>query len=110
MKAEEIREIVRMTIDELLNANVLSLNVAYPKIKGIVESELISFFNGNKNQRMSRILNQLYDDEYIDVIFLYYRDGKTLEWIAEYMDKDVSTITRNRKRLITEIYNLLSEV
>ena len=110
MKAEEVREIVKMTIDELLSANILSLNIAYPKIKEIVESELTSFFNGGKSQHISKILNQLYDDEYIDVIFLYYRNNKTLEWIAEYMDKDVSTITRNRKRLITEIYNLLSEV
>lgn len=38
-----------------------------------------------------------------DIIFLQYRDAKTLEWIAEYFNVDVSTIKRNKKRLIYKI-------
>ena len=37
MRAEEVREIVKMTIDELLKSNLLNLNEAYPKVKEIVK-------------------------------------------------------------------------
>lgn len=106
MKASEIREIVRMTIEELITISPISFN--YQLIKDIVERELKEFFNGGKNHYVGKILNNLYDDDYIDIIFLSYRDGKTLEWIAEYYDKDVSTISRQRKRLIVEIYTRLN--
>ena len=52
-------------------------------------------------------LTTFMDDEYIDIIYAIYRDGNTQEWLAEYLGVDVSTIKRNKKRLITKIYELL---
>ena len=106
MRIEEIREIVRITIEELLNANALT--DSYPRVRQIVEHELRTFFSGECN-RIGKILNRLSDDKYIDIIFLYYRDNKTLEFIAEYFDRDVTTVSRNKKRLILAIYTLLQE-
>lgn len=34
-------------------------------------------------------LNALSDDFYIDIIYLQYRDGKTIEFIAGALEKDV---------------------
>lgn len=107
MRVEEIREIVKMTIEELLNDNALT--DPFPRIKQIVEHELSLFFNSNGKTKVGSVLNQLSDDEYIDLIFLYYRDNKTLEFIAEYFDRDITTISRNKRRLILAIYNLLKE-
>lgn len=107
MNNEQIREVVRITIEELLSQN--ALKDPYPSIKKEVESRLKDFFNGKNNVKIGYILNQLSDDEYLDIIFLYYRDGCTLEKIAEILDRDTTTISRNRKRLIQEIYLKINE-
>lgn len=109
MRVEEIRETVKMTIEELLNDNALT--DPFPRIKRIVEHKLRLFFNTNKDgTNIGYVLNQLLDDEYIDIIFLYYRDNKTLDFIAEYFDRDITTISRNKKRLILSIYTMLKEI
>lgn len=107
MTPEQIREIVKITLDELTQRKLLELSkVNYAHVTECVENEMNNFFKGYKT-RIGSILNQLSDDQYIDIIFLQYRDCKTLEWIAEYMGVDVSTVKRNKKRLIYKIYELL---
>ena len=106
MTPEQIREIVKMTLDELTQRKLIKDN--YPVILNEVERKLKLFFNNRGDGNgISYALNQLSDDQYIDIIFLQYRDGKTLEWIAEYMERDESTIKRNKKRLIYSIYDQL---
>lgn len=104
MRPEEIREVVRLTIEELMLTNVIK--EPYDHINKVVSESLINFFNGKTNDdKLRKVLCSLSDDPYIDIIYLQFRDGKTLEFVAEHMDKDVSTIKRNKKRIITEIYN-----
>lgn len=45
-------------------------------------------------------LDMLKDDHYFDIIRMKYFEGKTREEIAEHFDVDVSTISRNKNRLI----------
>ena len=45
-------------------------------------------------------LNMLKDDPYFEIIRMKYFEGKTREEIAEHFDVDVSTISRNKNRLI----------
>lgn len=105
MTPEQIREVVKITIDELTKRKLLEVN-SYQSVLKVVEPQLYHYFI-NKSDCVSHILRQISDDPYIDIIFFKYRDGRTLEWIAEVMDKDVSTIKRNKKRLIQEVYKLL---
>lgn len=105
MKPEQVREIVKITIDELTQRKQLDIE-NYQTTLRAVEANLYSFFD-NKSNDIAYALNQLSDDPYIDIIYLQYRDGKTLEWIAEYFNKDVSTIKRNKKRIIQAVYKLL---
>ena len=107
MTPDQIREVVKMTLDELTQRKLIKDE--YTVILGVVERHLHNFFNNEtcKAVNLVKALNQLSDDPYIDVIFLQYRDGKTLEWIAEYMGVEVRTILRNKKRLIMKIYELL---
>ena len=105
MTPEQIREIVKMTLDELTQRKLIKDD--YPLMLGVVENKLKDFFNHKGSGGVGGILMSLSDDNYIDIIFLQYRDGKTLEWIAEYMDVEVRTILRNKKRLIMRIYELL---
>lgn len=108
MSQEDIREIVRLTINELAKRKMLKLE-NYNSMLYQVEPKLKEFFKNKKDKKLRHILSQLSDDPYIDVIYLQYRDNKTLDKIAEYMEKDVSTIKRNKKRIIMSIYEMLEE-
>lgn len=110
MTQEQVREIVKITIDELTKAKLLQTD-NYQAVLKQVEPKLSNFF-GSKSCNVTNIyhaIKNLSDDPYIDIIYLQYRDGKTLEWIAEYFKVDVSTIKRNKKRLIYKIYELLED-
>lgn len=108
MTPEQIREVVKMTLDELTQRKLIKDD--YQNILTAVERKLTQFFNNRGDGNgISYTLKVLSDDPYIDLIYLHYRDGKTLEWIAEYYEKEVSTIKRNKKRLIIKIHELLEE-
>lgn len=107
MTPEQIREVVKITIEELEKSRKLTLD-CYQSILKVVDKELYNFFaNKDCHKRLTWILHQLSDDQYIDIIYLQYRDRKTIEWIAGYMQKDVSTIKRNKKRIINSIYTMM---
>lgn len=106
MTPEQIREIVKITLDELTQRKLIKDD--YPVMLSKVERKLKAFFDSKGDSSgVIYALNQLSDDPYIDIIFLHYRDEATLEWIAEAMDREVSTIKRNKKRLVKRIYELL---
>ena len=104
MTPEEIRQVVKITLDEL---DLRKGNYEIANIK--VGGELRAFFNLSMdyNGNMFHALQHIKDDPYIDIIYSHYRDGLTLEAIADELGKDVSTIKRNKKRLILKINELL---
>lgn len=104
---EQIREIVRITLDELAERKQLK-EKSYRQIARETENKLRAFFNKNNgSSKVGTALKRLSDDPYIDVIFLNYRDNVTLERIAEIMHRDVTTVKRHKKRLIMELYYML---
>lgn len=107
MTPEEIKEVVSITLDDLIARRLINPE-KYQYMLRTADKKLYAFFdNKGDSAGIKYALRQLSDDPYIDVIYLQYRDKKTLERIAEYMEKDVRTIKRNKKRLIIQIYNLL---
>ncbi len=109
MTYEQIREVVKITLDELTQRKLIKDD--YSVILSVVERKLIDFFsNKGDGNGISYAIKCLSHDPYIDIIFFQYRDGKTLEWISEVMSVDVSTIKRNKKRLISKIYELLEDI
>lgn len=108
MTQDQIREIVKMTIDELDQRHML--RDPYQSVLRVVDKRLYGFFNGSKDSGISSALRQLSDDPYIDIIYLQYRDRQTIEKIAEYYIKDASTVKRNKKRLIKAIYEMMRDV
>lgn len=56
---------------------------------------------------VDKALEQIRTDQYYAIIVMRYMDKKTTEEIAESIGKDVSTINRNRKRLINQLQVLL---
>lgn len=106
MTPDQIREIVKMTLDELTTRKLIKDD--YQSVLRAVEIRLKTYFTGT-DKGVRYALNMLADDEYIDLIYLHYRDELTLEAIAEVLSVEVRTILRNKKRLIYKIYELLEE-
>lgn len=104
MTQDEVKQIVRITLDELLADGLVD---KYKLINREVSHRLEEYFCKKNDKDIARALHQLSDNPYIDIIYLQYRDCKTLEFIAEYYDVDVSTIKRNKKTLIEKIYKMI---
>lgn len=103
MTEEQIKKLVRITVDELTREQIME----EPKKTAIKKAErsLKRYFAGAKGyEYVGDILKTLADDEYIDIIYLRYEHKKTVEEIAEKCNKDASTIRRNNKRLLKKIY------
>lgn len=103
----EVQMIVRMTIKELKRQGMIKAN--YVTVLKEVEPVLREYFRKKENKKIEFFLRDRSDDTYIDILYLHYRDNITIERIAEVLEKDVSTIKRNKKRLIMSIYELLEE-
>ena len=56
---------------------------------------------------VDKALIELYDDVYYDIIPMMYFEGQSRESIAEYFDTTVTTISRNKKRLIEKLKCLI---
>lgn len=109
MTEEQVREIVRLTLEGLLDIGELQKD-SYKHILIKVNKNLYDFFNDRGDSKeVAKALYEVSDDPYIDVIYLQYRDEKSIEYIAEVMGKDYSTIMRNKKRLILKLYNLMKD-
>lgn len=110
MTPEQIKEVVSITLDELIARRLISTE-KYQFILRVMDKKLYAFFdNKGDGTNILYALRQLSDDPYIDVIYLQYRERQTLERIAEYMEKDISTVKRNKKRLIIQLYNVLESL
>ena len=58
-------------------------------------------------RRMRRALDCLREDEYFPCIELYYFRRKGDAYIAEKLYRDISTVRRNRRRLVRELAGIL---
>ena len=59
---------------------------------------------------IEKALDDIRLDEYYDIIPLVYYHGLTTEEVAETLNKDTSTIYRNKKRLVKKLeIKLLSD-
>jgi DNA-directed RNA polymerase specialized sigma24 family protein len=108
MKPEQVAEIVKLTVNELVKKQLVKTD-PYPEILDTVNKRLKKYFDGAEDKGIKKALRQLSDDEYIDLIYLHYRDYLTLERVAELLEKEVSTIKRNKKRLVKAIYQYINE-
>lgn len=102
-----IREIVRMTIEEFKKSGLLKSNddVAYSEMSRLLHL----YYNGEKRADIREALKQIESDTYSEIIPLYYQRNFTIERIAEILSVEVSTITRNKKRLCLLLYKLIEK-
>lgn len=56
---------------------------------------------------VDKALDLIRDDEYYDIIPMTYFEGHSREWVAEYFDVTVTTISRHKTRLINTLKTLI---
>lgn len=105
MDKTEVQNVVMMTINELRKQGMLK--DLYSVVLRDIEPVIKEYFRKKDNKILSEFFRLYSDDQYIDIIYLHYRDNITMESIANILDKDISTIKRNKKRLIIKMYELL---
>lgn len=81
------------------------------KIEGLIKTLENSISNTKRLINLiDNSLNKLKKDKYYKIIELKYFNGETREKIAEIFNADVSTITRNKNRLLNALkINLFSD-
>lgn len=104
----DVKRIVQITIQELKRQELLldAERAAYKEI-----SERLQRFYAPyavEDKELSEAIEQLKDDKYRHILIMFYRDGYTVEEIAERLNVDVRTVSRNKKRLCLEIYSRMS--
>lgn len=104
MTEEEVRAVVKMTIEELKKGGLLKgfSDIAYAEASSIIQA---FYEDGEADPVIRKAIEDLKEDQYIKVIPLYFSYGYTIEKIAELFKVEISTITRNKKRLCLAIYN-----
>lgn len=104
---ERIAFIVSKTVEELQKRGMLRSNsdLQYADACRILEEY---YHNGSTENSVTYAIQALRFDPYFRIIPLYFDEKKTLEYIAENLGVDVSTIVRNKKRLCLAIYNEIS--
>lgn len=108
MDKELVRQIVRETIEEMKRQGLLTSvsELAYSEATSLLSDY---YKDGMADELVSAAINDLSGDKYKEIIPLYFGYGYTIERIAEIYDVDVSTITRNKRRLCLSIYNSIQE-
>lgn len=103
LNEDAVKIIVKETINELRKNGYLkrSDDIAYSEIS----ARLFEFFKQPESDPdIQRALARIKNDRYYQIITMYYRDRITIDWIAETFGCEISTITRNKRRLCLKIY------
>lgn len=107
MTKEQIKNIVRETISEMLRAGVLPKYDSSAAYSEAVRRIKEFYANGETDIEMAKALKCTDGDPYAALIPLYFEYGYTLERLAEQYNVEVSTITRNKKRLCLMVFDAL---
>lgn len=114
----DIEEIIQKTVDKtVLKLKVAGLMKDTNKTPQQKTEDLLRNYNAfavsgdpaaeKMILQIEAALKIIRDDIYYDVITMYYMDGKTREDIAEDYGTSVTTISRNKTRLIKELSAVL---
>lgn len=104
---KEIKAIVKQTVIELKRSGLLkrSDDVAYSEMS----ERLFEYFRKpGRDKELEAALDKVRGDYYFGIIQLYYQKKYTIDWIAEAYHCEVSTITRNKRRLCLRLSCILS--
>lgn len=98
MEKDDVKEIVKETIAELLRQDRIKENDYFEATQLIAD-----YYAGRGTPETAQAIKAVSKDAYFKIIPSQFRDGKTIEQLAIAFDCEISTISRNKKRLCLEI-------
>ncbi len=103
MTEKEIKKIVSDTVDDLLEKKQIVQNgeLTYR----FMALRLQKHFNCCHNEKIDTAMQTIINDPYFKTIPMFYRDNMTITAIAVTLECDRATVTRNKKRLVLDLYN-----
>lgn len=113
---EIIEETVNRTITKLKLSGLMKDNrqTAFQKTEQILKNynELKKAYSEDGTAKkfvdiVDDALNKLMDDAYYDIIPMIYFENQTRETVAEYFNTTVTTISRNKRRLVNKLKMLI---
>lgn len=99
----EVKRIIQLTIKELRQQELMQ-DVEIAAYKEISDRLTKYFALDPQDDELADALKKIESDRYRPILWMFYRDGYTVEEIAERLNVDVRTVSRNKKRLCLEIY------
>lgn len=103
---DEVKNIVAETIRQLKREGLLksASDITYHEISARLRQY---YKDGETDPEVTEALGKLAEDDYFNILPLYFRYGYTVESIAETLDVDTRTIYRNKKRISLKLADLL---
>lgn len=104
MTEQEIKQIVEMTVDNLIERKVIreESNLSYQ----FMGMKISNHFTNKNNEKIEKALDEIKEDPYKKIIPMYYQDKKSIINIAMELNCDRATISRNKKRLVLKLYRI----
>lgn len=99
---------IKKTVRELKKQGVINTDDSAGYAEAVARLKAY-YRNDLQDDEITGALEKLSNDRYIDIIPLYFYSNNTIEHIASLYGVEISTITRNKKRLCMEIYKLITE-
>ena len=111
-------DVIAKIINDTVNATVLKLKMAglmkdqkataYQKTEELLRNyktfrKSDQPYTRKLVEKIHEALDEIADDIYYDIIPLIYFDGCTREYVAEYFDTTVTTVSRNKNRLVNKL-------
>ena len=105
MTESEIKEIVSMTVDDLVNKKLIAvddLDLRY----AFMGMKLKQHYKKCESAKLKQGLELVENDPYFDILPLYFKQNRTITAISIELNRDRATIARNKKRLMLELYDI----
>lgn len=126
MNDEELKQIINEAVSEAVNAAV-NKTVLKLKMSGLMRDDRKSAYQKTEEllrnynefctsdqpytmklvKKIDAALEEISRDAYCEIIPMIYFDGESRESVAEYYDTTVTTISRNKTRLVNKLKVLL---
>lgn len=105
MTEKEIKHIVSMTVDDMIDKKYAHMgnddfNYHFMSMK------LRQHYEVKEIERIANGLQVISNDPYFKIIPMYYQKNKTITAIAIDLVCDRATVSRNKKKLVLELFRL----
>lgn len=113
---EIIQETVNCTIAKLKLSGLMKDNrqTAFQKTEHVLKNynDLKKSYSEDGTAKkfidiINAALSEIHDDQYYDIIPMIYFENHSREAVAEFFDTTVTTISRNKRRLINKLKTLI---